>query len=452
MSTPSDVLAQAARLRSGTRFERARAGATALSTFLQLSADDKRDLAVAVAQRVAPELVPRIQAETGVDLTAEQSRAVLDMIARLDGDDLGELSRAMASPAARRATLDAVGDAAAVATGLDDVVAPPAGPAATAPAADSSTTARPPGTEATADSDAAAAAGHRAAAAHPDDARAAEADTLAGRIVDLEARLAAAETLARTHEQSLEAARDHLADEKARADAVAAQLREAANQADITRREHEGELDELRRQLRRSRRELEEAGGGSESSRAIAARPAPRVARTSAFTSMPSFDAGLDAGLGGVVPSVPELFADSAFDAAMPTSATAMDGVAAADPVAGVHDGSISQLVATLAAGSRAAALRTIRAWLPRLGDSSPGDRVRVLEAIPDGWARRRALQRMVEAGITTQQDVAALELLSMTGDQVFAAGSMLDAGVGLESIARHVAPATRARLARRSA
>jgi len=447
VSTPSDVLAQASRLRSGTRFEQARAGATALSTFLQLSADDKRDLAVAVAQRVAPELVPRIQAETGVDLTAEQSRAVLDMIARLDGDDLGELSRAMASPAARRATLGAVGDAAAAATGLDDVVSAPATPAADSPAA-TPTTAKPLGSAATADSDAAAAAGHRAAAAHPDDARAAEADTLAGRIVDLEARLAAAETLARTHEQSLEAARDHLADEKARADAVAAQLREAANQADITRREHEGEVDELRRQLRRSRRELEEAGGGSESSRAIAARPPPRVARTSAFTSMPSFDAGLEDG----VPPVPELFADITVDTAVRTSPTALGGVAAADPAFDPDAASISQLVATLAAGSRAAALRTIRVWLPRLGDSSPGDRVRVLEAVPDGWARRRVLQRMVEAGITTQQDVAALGLLSMTGDQVFAAGSMLDAGMDPQSIARHVTPATRARLARRSA
>ncbi|MBY5163951.1 hypothetical protein, partial [Salsipaludibacter albus] len=125
MTTPADVVDAAIPMASGSRMERARAGLRALGLFGQLSAGDKRDLAVLVAQRVAPELVPRIRSEGGVDLTDEQSRAVLDMVRRLDGDDLRELSEAVATPESRRRALAAVGGAAAGATGLDDVVAEP---------------------------------------------------------------------------------------------------------------------------------------------------------------------------------------------------------------------------------------------------------------------------------------------------------------------------------------
>lgn len=391
MATPSEVLAHAARVHNGTKFERARASATTLSTFLQLSADDKRNLAVMVAQRAAPELVPRIQAESGVDLTADQSRAVLDMISRLDGNDLKELSVSVATPEARRATLGAVTASAATATGLDDVVAADAG---------------------------------------PDEA-------LAGRVVALEASLAAAETTMRHNEQSLEQARHSATEAEARADQLETQLRDAASKADIVRREHDTELDELRRQLRHATREVEEAGGSSMSSLASVARPAVMPGSVSAFDMMPSFD------LGDVSDLLPS---------AVTEGATGLPG----RPAPGLTSettgatASVSDLVATLEAGSAAAALRTIRAWLPRLAQTSPSERARVLQAIPDGWARRRALQRMVEAGVaTTGQDAGLLTLLERTGDQVFAAASMIRAGLAYQALHPHLGGAAQRRIQR---
>lgn len=399
MATPNEVLAHAARVHNGTKFERARASATTLSTFLQLSADDKRNLAVLVAQRVAPELVPRIQAESGIDLTADQSRAVLDMISRLDGDDLDELSASVSTPEARRATLGAVTATAATATGLDDVV----------PATSSGSPQAPP---------AASAPGPA-----PDEA-------LAGRVVALEASLAAAETTIRHGERSLEQARRLETQADERADDLEAQLRDAASMADVVRREHDAQLDELRRQLRRSTREVEESGGSSMSSLASAARPPTLPTSPSAFDMMPSFDtiAGAD------------LLASDAADATADLSLGPPADTAAR----------ISDLVATLQAGSAGAALRTTKAWMPQLASTSPAERVRVLMAIPDGWARRRALQRMVEDGITSDADVSSLQLFARTSDQVFVAGAMLDAGVAYQALAPHLDPAARTRLERR--
>lgn len=89
---------------------------------------DKRDLAVLVAERAAPQLVPRIRGETGLDLTREQVQAVIDMAGRMDADDIDELRHAVRDPEAREQTLRTVGASAAAAaagaTGLDDVVTP----------------------------------------------------------------------------------------------------------------------------------------------------------------------------------------------------------------------------------------------------------------------------------------------------------------------------------------
>lgn len=95
MATPADVIAAFARMRDGSGLARARGAADVWRSFSSLSATEKRDLAVLVAERAAPHLVPRIQAESGLDLTVEQVRAVVDMAGRLDADDLDQLARAV---------------------------------------------------------------------------------------------------------------------------------------------------------------------------------------------------------------------------------------------------------------------------------------------------------------------------------------------------------------------
>lgn len=77
--------------RSGNTFDRARSVSSALQEFRDLSGDQKRSLALLVARRAAPELVPRIEAETGIDLTPEQTRTVIDLVARLGDANLAEL-------------------------------------------------------------------------------------------------------------------------------------------------------------------------------------------------------------------------------------------------------------------------------------------------------------------------------------------------------------------------
>lgn len=404
MADPVEVLQQAGRLRSGTRFERARAGATALSTFLQLSPDDKRELAVLVAQRVAPELVPRIQAETGIDLTQEQSRAVLDMIARLDGDDLDELTSSLATAEGRRSTVDAVAASAAAATGLDDVVAPATPPPAAARAGASP-----------------------APADGPRDRESAEVATLARRVTDLEARLAAAETTARTAEASLATAKAAAEAADARITELEAQLRDERSQADVRRRDHEAEVYELQQRLRRAMREARDADEAASTSgpptsptRDVGVVALPAARGPSAFASLPDFGAPF------ALDSAPEL----------PTA----------------RRGGHADLVARLDGASAATALRLVTAALPRLATATAADRVRILQAIPDGWARRRSLQRMVEAGVAGAEDVAALGLLARTGDQVFAATSLLAAGVPGDHVLAQVSPAARQRLARRVA
>ncbi len=286
MATPSDVLAQAARLRSGTRFERARAGATALSTFLQLTPDDKRNLAVMVAQRVAPELVPRIQAEArhrpdcrtvtgspGHDRTAGRRRPA--RVDRVDGDasrpDAPRSARWRAlpqRPPGSTTWLPRTPPPHAVPVVRPPLPRPSPGPWSRPPTTQRrrmpTTSVRPPRPQWPAASPTSRPAWRQPRPGHE-----------------------RASSPWSTPAPRSPAPRSAPQQSRSR-------LRDAASEADIARRAHEGELDELRRQLRRSRREVEEAGGGSVSSAAIAARPATRVARVSAFTSQPSFDPVLD--------------------------------------------------------------------------------------------------------------------------------------------------------------
>lgn len=128
MATPAEVIDLFADVRDGSSFERAKAGASAFRAFASLSAVQKRDLAVLVAERAAPQLVPKIQAETGLDLTREQVQAVIEMAGRMDAEDIEELRRAVQDDEARNDAIRTVGTsaatAAAAATGLDDLVAP----------------------------------------------------------------------------------------------------------------------------------------------------------------------------------------------------------------------------------------------------------------------------------------------------------------------------------------
>ncbi len=129
MATPAEVIDLFADVRDGSSFERARAAANAFRAFASLSASQKRDLAILVAERSAPQLVPKIQAETGLDLTREQVQAVIEMAGRMDAEDIEELRRSVQDDQARSDAVRTVGTsaatAAAAATGLDDVVAAP---------------------------------------------------------------------------------------------------------------------------------------------------------------------------------------------------------------------------------------------------------------------------------------------------------------------------------------
>lgn len=422
MTTPADVMARAGEMMSGSRFERARAGASALSAFVQLTPEDKRDLAVLVAQRVAPELVPRIEAETGMDLTQEQSRAVVDMIGRLDGDDIEEVTSALRSPDARRAALGTVGAAAASATGLEDVVADErAGGAGNADGSHDAPVDAGDQQDETAPEPVSqvAAAAAEAVAEHGDDAESAMVATLQSRVADLEGRLAAAEAEVRT----VTADRD-----KARADVDAAEeliteletkLRDAESEAATTRREHDATVDDLRRRLERARRE---SGGDGRTAPA-----APVVA-----------DDG------------PRLGFDTEIAFESPAAVLAASGVEATPAPTPTPTTSVAQLVGDIDGLTGSAALRRIKGLAARLDTTTTRDLASLLQAVPDGWARRRALEVLVAEDVADAADTSLLALLERTSDQVFAAGAFLDAGVDFAAMAPHLSASARSRVERR--
>lgn len=105
------------RWRAAGPVERVRVALDARRHIGALSPAQKRALAVEVASRVAPQLVPQIEDEDG-DLSPEQVQALVDLLRRADDEDLGDLVGALrrgdVSPA-----LALVDDA------LDVVVPPP---------------------------------------------------------------------------------------------------------------------------------------------------------------------------------------------------------------------------------------------------------------------------------------------------------------------------------------
>ena len=71
MATPAEVIELFVGLRDGSTIARARGAAEVFRAFASLTTDQKRELALLVADRAAPQLVPRIEAETGLELSRE---------------------------------------------------------------------------------------------------------------------------------------------------------------------------------------------------------------------------------------------------------------------------------------------------------------------------------------------------------------------------------------------
>jgi hypothetical protein len=83
-----------------------------------LSSDQKRDLAALVAERAAPQLVARIDEEAGLDLTPEQVNAVVTMAERIDPDELATLRSEIRDRERRGQALRTLGGTLAAAAGL----------------------------------------------------------------------------------------------------------------------------------------------------------------------------------------------------------------------------------------------------------------------------------------------------------------------------------------------
>lgn len=114
---------------------RTRLAVQATRAFAMLRPDERRQLAIDVAQLSAPHLVERIEGETELDLTPAQVRAVIEMVGRMGRDDLLALRTSVEDPDwQRRAAQRAAGaaDSALDDAGIDmgdaslaDVLPPP---------------------------------------------------------------------------------------------------------------------------------------------------------------------------------------------------------------------------------------------------------------------------------------------------------------------------------------
>lgn len=116
MSDVDAVIELLERWRDATGMGRVRIGIDATQTIADLPAERKRALAIEVAERVAPQLVPAIESERG-DLTTQQVGAVVDLLRRADREQLDDLVTALRSGEVMQA-VDLV-------DGAVSVVAPP---------------------------------------------------------------------------------------------------------------------------------------------------------------------------------------------------------------------------------------------------------------------------------------------------------------------------------------
>lgn len=118
MSDIDAVIELLERWRDTTGMGRMRIGIDATRTIADLPAERKRALAIEVAERVAPQLVPAIESESG-DLTTQQVGAVVDLIRRADREQLDDLITALRSGEVMEA-IDLVDDAVSVVTPPDE--------------------------------------------------------------------------------------------------------------------------------------------------------------------------------------------------------------------------------------------------------------------------------------------------------------------------------------------
>ena len=118
MSDLDAVIDLLERWRDATGVGRLRIGIDATRVIAQLPPARKRALAIEVARRVAPQLVPAIEAEQG-DLTAEQVGALVDLLRRADREQLDELVTALRTGDVGGAA-GIVGDAVDVVAGPDE--------------------------------------------------------------------------------------------------------------------------------------------------------------------------------------------------------------------------------------------------------------------------------------------------------------------------------------------
>ncbi|MBY5163369.1 hypothetical protein KR546_12815, partial [Nitriliruptoria bacterium AS10] len=113
----------------------------------------------------------------------------------------------------------------------------------------------------------------------------------------------------------------------------------------------------------------------------------------------------------------------------------------------------VDRLVRRLRDARASQAQRLVVLAAPSVAGMERADRRRTLAAVPDGWARQRALQRLVEAGAVPRGEAAdLLGMLGSTGSQVFAAGTMVTTGlVGADDLVDVLEPGAVIRLRRRA-
>lgn len=90
----AEVIGLLERWRDAGGIGRMQIGVEASRTISAMSPERKRAFAIEVAERVAPQLVPAIEAEDG-DLTAKQVGAVVDLLRRADREQLDDLVTAL---------------------------------------------------------------------------------------------------------------------------------------------------------------------------------------------------------------------------------------------------------------------------------------------------------------------------------------------------------------------
>lgn len=447
MSDVTDLLDSVTQLRTGSGLGRARASVTALQTLMRMSPDDKRAVALLVAERAAPNLVERIEAGTGQDLTKAQVETVLDLLRRLDGDDLAEL-RETVTDAERRGTAlrdvtRSAATAAATASGLEELVtddteddeaavaAPPSDDATPGPADDDHLPAR-----------------RRLPPPRPDDApddlppptgdggrgTAAAAATSAGAVAG-----ATAATSRPSDPPRVEVTSDVTPDDEE--DELADAARRAEEQAEAELARLEAEAEQLKADARRARTEAEE-----EIARLTAEHAAPEPDDTRSSTPSRAPDDSLFDDL----PSVAPARRRDRGSARRAHSPVRRPRDARREDRARTPDLPLARAVADTANAS--AALRVLRS---RWDETDGLDHRRVLEvvrAVPDGWARRRAIEDLLARDHFHGDEAAdAIDLLDGDGDRRFVAGSVLARRhATAEQLRDVVDAATLERLARR--